>query len=409
MRYEEAVKLLTSQAKFQIKLGLERVNKMLNILDNPQNKIKVIHIAGTNGKGSVSSILSNILKHSGYKIGLYTSPHLVKYTERINVDGLDIKEETFTKYIEEICNLANEKDIELTEFEILTVCAFKYFFDEQVDIAIIETGLGGRLDATNTVNSPLLSIITSISLDHTDRLGNTIEKIAFEKAGIIKQNSNVIISVQNQGFKTIKKYAKRQNTTVFEVRNDIKTIFKDGQNHIFYNKKLYDFSLIGTYQNENTALVFSAIKFLQKNNISVNESAIEAGLKTVKWRARLEYIKEKNLIIDGAHNVDAAIKLKQSLDLYFPNQQKIFIYSTIDTKDYKGIAKTLFDKNDIIYYIDFNHKNAVPFDKYKKNVDWLNIKKLPKDELKNIINDKSLKIICGSLYMIGQLYYNVCS
>ena len=151
MRYEEAVKLLTSQAKFQIKLGLERVNKILNILDNPQNKIKVIHIAGTNGKGSVSSILSNILKHSGYKIGLYTSPHLVKYTERINVDGLDIKEETFTKYIEEICNLANEKDIELTEFEILTVCAFKYFFDEQVDIAIIETGLGGRLDATNVI------------------------------------------------------------------------------------------------------------------------------------------------------------------------------------------------------------------------------------------------------------------
>ena len=364
MNYEQAIKLLTSQAKFRIELGLERVKAILNIFDNPQNKIKIIHIAGTNGKGSVACSLANILKHAGYKTGLYTSPHIVKYTERIKINNIDISENNFAEYIEETCNLAEINNVDLTEFEILTISAFKYFYDEKVDIAVIETGLGGRFDATNAIKDPVLSIITSISLDHTDRLGNTIEEIAFEKSGIIKENSNVIISDKNKGFDVIRKQSEKKHSKVIEAKEEIITTLENEKNYIIYNNEKYEFGLIGTYQNQNTALILKAVEFLNSNNFGINKNSLEQGLKTVKWPARLEYIKEKNLIIDGAHNPDAAIELRKSLDFYFPNQKRTFIYSTLNTKDYISIAKILFNKDDIIYYLEFNHKNAVPFDIY---------------------------------------------
>ena len=187
MNYEQAKELLTSQGKFHIKLGLERVQAVLKLLKNPQDKVKIIHVAGTNGKGSVCSIVANILKCAGYKVGLYTSPHLVEYTERIRINNEEIPQNIFADYIEKICNLADEHEIHLTEFEILTVMAYKYFADNKVKIAVIETGLGGRFDATNVTKKTFISVITSISLDHTDRLGDTVEKIAFEKEGIIKR------------------------------------------------------------------------------------------------------------------------------------------------------------------------------------------------------------------------------
>lgn len=396
MNYNEAVQLLTSQAKFQIKLGLERVEKILSLLNNPQNDIKIIHIAGTNGKGSVASTLAKILECAGYKTGLYTSPHLVKYSERIKINSVDVSEDEFCKYIDDVCKLADKNSIDLTEFEILTVCAFKYFFDNNVDCAIIETGMGGRFDATNIVVKPLLEIITSISLDHTDRLGDTIDKIAYEKAGIIKENSAVIVSSDNLGFKVIEEVAKQKKAKLLKSQ-PLKTVFENGQNYLIDNDKKYEFSLIGTYQNKNMALVLESCRFLK-----ISESAVKQGLKTVKWHARLEYIKDKNLIIDGAHNPDASKELRKSLDLYFHEKKRIFIYSTLNTKDYYSIAKTLFRNEDEIYYLEFNHQNAVSFEEYRKNIDWLKINKI--NNIEEVISKKELKIICGSLYMIGELY-----
>lgn len=404
MKYEKAIELLTSQAKFQIKPGLERIGQVLKLLGNPQNKIKIIHIAGTNGKGSVCSALANILKCSGYKTGLYTSPHLIEYTERIKINSEDITKDSFANYTEQICNIADKNQIDLTEFEILTAAAFKYFYDEKVDIAIIETGMGGRFDATNTEENPIISIITSISFDHTDRLGDTIEKIAFEKAGIIKPNSNVIIAKDNKGFEVIKNFALRQNSKITQTPENIKTVFKDGKNYILYRDDEYEFSLLGTYQNKNMTLVFAAVEFLQKNGFNIKSADIKNGLKTLKWGARLQFIKGKNLIIDGAHNPDAAFELKKSLDYYFPGQKRTYIYSTLDTKNYTAIAKTLFRENDIVYYIEFEHKNAVKFEEYVKKVNWINVKKIDNTKINDILKEQSLKIVCGSLYMIGQFY-----
>ena len=391
MIYEQTVELLQSQGKFYINLGLERINNALEKLGNPQNDMKVIHIAGTNGKGSVASTLANILKYAGFRVGLYTSPHLVEYTERIKINNEEISKEDFAKYVSNICELADN----LTEFEILTAAAFKYFSDKKVDYIVLETGLGGRYDATNVCDKTL-AIITSISLDHTDRLGDTYEQIAYEKAGIIKENSTVITASYNNGFETIEQITKEKNSKLIPVNYEVEMIYENGINYAMINNQQYEFPLLGLYQKQNLALVLEACKVL---NISF--VAIEQGLKTAKWAARLEYKKEKNILIDGAHNPDSAKELRKSLDFYFKNEKKIFIYSTIDTKAYKAIADILFAPDDEIYYLNFNHRNAVSYEQYVKDVPHLNIKKV--ENLDELLRRKELKVITGSLYMIGEI------
>lgn len=400
MNYEQAKELLTSQGKFYINLGLERIQSILKLIGNPQEKIKIIHVAGTNGKGSVSSILANILKCAGYKTGLYTSPHLVEYIERIKINNIDISKEDFATYIEKICTIAEKKNIHLTEFEILTAIAFKYFADNKVKIAVIETGLGGRFDATNVCKKPILSIITSISLDHTDRLGNTIEKIAFEKAGIIKPKSTILTEISNKGFKIIKNTAEEKKVKLIVATNYVNMNYENGNNYVSIEDKKCEFPLLGLYQKANLSIVLQAVEFLK-----IKTEAVIEGLKTAKWPARLEFIKDKNLLIDGAHNPDAAKELRKSLDYYFNNQKRIFLYSTLNTKDYKEIAKILFNKDDEIYYYEFKNKNAISFEEYKNNTPQLrNIKQFNKDQLKEFLLKPELKVVTGSLYMIGELY-----
>lgn len=395
MNYEQAKELLTSQGKFYIKLGLERVQAVLNLLGNPQDKLKIVHVAGTNGKGSVCSIVANVLKCAGYKVGLYTSPHLVEYTERIRINNVEISRNDFANYVEQICNLADENNIHLTEFEILTVMAYKYFADNSIDVAIMETGLGGRFDATNVVINTYVSVITSISLDHLDRLGKTIKEISFEKAGIIKPSSIVVVGASNNGLNVIKKVANEKKSKLIIANDNIDMIFQNGKNHIRYNNKQYEFPLLGLYQKENLALVVKVLEYFE-----INEKAMEDGFKTVKWAARLEYFKDKNILVDGAHNPDAAIELKKCLDYYFKNQKRTYIYGTLNTKDFETIAKILFTEEDEIYYYEFNNKNAVTMAEYKEKLPNLNIKPFHND----VWEKDNLKIVTGSLYMIGELY-----
>ena len=249
MNYRESIKDITSVGKFHINLGLERIEKLLEILDNPQDKLRCIQVAGTNGKGSVCTMLSSILCEAGYKTGLYTSPHIFDYTERIKINNIDISKETFAKYYSLIISAAKDNNINPTEFEILTAMMFKYFADNDVDIAVIETGLGGRFDATNVLKTNLCAIITHIDLDHTDRLGDTKDKIAFEKAGIIKKDSIVITS---EGYEAIKDRADELNA-LFVLTSP------------FVQQEFFEaLSLKGVHQRENLALVLSAIQTLFK-------------------------------------------------------------------------------------------------------------------------------------------------
>lgn len=407
MTYRQTIKMLQSQGKFYINLGLERILAVLNLFGNPQNSLKIIHVAGTNGKGSVCSTIANILTHNGYKTGLYTSPHLVEYTERIKINNEQISKDDFTNYIENVCAIADVNNIDLTEFEILTAAAYKYFYDSKVDFAIMETGLGGRYDATNVCKQPVVSVITSISLDHTDRLGDTTDKIAYEKAGIVKENSKVVVNSDNIGLNVIERVSKEKNAKLIIAKDNINTTFENEINYVVYNEKKYEFPLLGLYQRQNLSLIFKTIEELP---CKISEEGLREGLKTVKWNARLQYIKDKNLIIDGAHNPAAAAELKKSLDYYFKNQKRIFIYSTINTKDYVGIAKVLFNPEDEIYYLNFNYKTAVPFEEYKKKVNFLsNIKQINKENIPSVLEKNGLKILTGSFYMIGEILsdYNV--
>lgn len=395
--YEKSIELLTSNARFRIELGLERIEKILKLLGNPQDDFKIIHIAGTNGKGSVCAITAKILECAGFKTALYTSPHLVDYTERMKINSKDISKDDFAHTITLTLEAADKNQIELTEFEILTAAAFKYFSDQKIDYALIETGLGGRFDATNvSTKNKILSVITSISIDHKNILGDRIEKIAFEKAGIIKKNIPTIVSEENKGFLVIKEQAEKLNSPLLTPKNKVKIEFDEKKNYAVFKEKKYEFSLLGLFQKENLELVFEICKYL-----NISENAIEQGLKNVQWNSRFQFIKDKNLIIDGAHNEGAAKVLRESLDFYFPAQKRTFIYGSMNTKEYQKVAEVLFRPEDTVYFYKFKDKRAISFEDFK--VCCPNAKEIKYIENPKQTQNDRITIACGSFYVTGEV------
>lgn len=375
--YNKAIELLTSQGKFYINLGLDRISAVLGLLGNPQDKLKCIHVAGTNGKGSVCAIIAAILSKAGIKTGLYTSPHIFEYTERIQINGFNISKEDFAKYLFEICEIADKNNIHLTEFEILTAVMFKYFADNDVDVVVLETGLGGRFDATNVIKSNLCSIITHIDLDHTERLGNTKSKIAFEKAGIIKPDCPVFTC---EGYEEIKDKADECNSLFVMV-----TPFEDTSN----------LSLKGSCQQENLSLALAAVRYLFPQ---IPENLIQEALKDIKHPCRFQICRE-DLIVDASHNPNGAAALRESLDFYYPDKPRCFVFGCLRNKDYKKMMEILFSKGDDIYFYHFNNKNSCSIKELQEAFEFpskifTSLEQLPQN---------SLKIICGSFYMLNEI------
>ena len=407
VNYTNAVNLLTSQEKFHICLGLERVAAVLELMGSPQDDCPVIHVAGTNGKGSVSCMLAGILSAAGYKVGLFTSPHIIKYTERIKICGEDIPESAFADLIFEISSLSKKHDIYLTEFEMLTVLAFKWFSRSGCDICVVETGLGGRLDSTNVIKKNVLSVITSISYDHVDRLGDTIEKIAYEKAGIIKSGCPVLISSQNKGYQVAAARAAEVGSFVLSPVQEADLKFLNGTNYAYINGKRYEFGLLGLWQKENLELVYAAVEYLRAKDYSISEDAFSRALRSVFWSCRFQYIKELNLIIDGAHNPDAARVLRESLDFYFPTESRRWVYAALKTKDYASIVQTLFKPGDEVYLYDFHYPNAASCQEIGKFING-DYKIIESQDVSGLFEQEGLTVLTGSFYMIGE-YLNLNS
>lgn len=386
---KDAKEILTSSAKFHINLGLERTYDALNKLSNPQNEMEFIHVAGTNGKGSVCAMLNEILcthfSGTDIKVGLFTSPHLFSYCERIKINDKDISKADLDSYI----NRASAQNRELTEFEILTVAALLYFREQNVKYVILEVGLGGRFDSTNVIEKPLCSIITTIDFDHTARLGNTIDEIAYQKAGIIKKNCPAVFAQNNAGYATLKKCADETQAKVFAVKNPVIR----GQ---------YELALLGDYQFENLALV---LKCLQTLPFAIAEDTIKTALKSVRWKFRLEYDKEKNLLIDGAHNPSGIKSLREFLDKNFKHEKITFIFGCLNNKDYENMLKTLVRKEDEFYFYEFDYPNALKYENLPKSVK--SYAKICKNPYEIIENRNGLCVVCGSLYMLGSLF-NPC-
>ena len=316
---------------------------------------------------------------------------MFSYCERIKVNNENISQDELDKYIK----IASDSQDELTEFEILTVAAFLYFKDKNVKYVVLEVGLGGKFDSTNVIKNTLCSVITTIDYDHTARLGNTIEEIAYQKAGIIKQNCPVVIGCDNLGLDVVKKYASDFNAPLYEVKSLVKPSFST----ISINNKEYDFSLLGDYQTKNLALALETLKHLP---FKVSEETLKIALKNVRWKFRLEYDKEKKLLIDGAHNPSGIKALREFLDKYFPDDKKTFIFGCLNNKDYENMLNELILPDDEFYFYEFDYPNALKFEQLPNKI---------KARAKRVLNPfeilesrKNLKIVCGSLYMLGKLF-----
>lgn len=362
---------------------LERMNAILEELGKPHEDLRVIHVAGSKGKGSTCAITACILKESGYKVGLYTSPHLMDFRERIRI--LDKGQETMDKrqgtrdrgqdvfegmigegdlgeIVDKIKPIAEKfRDHEtlgkLSFFEIVTACAFLYFKKRKVDVAVLETGLGGRLDATN-VAMPLISGITNISLEHTDKLGDTLAKIAREKAGIIKDEREVISASQEKEVSmVIRKTCARRNAKLYEVGRDIKysILNSNEKSQIFdlsgpgYHYESLEMNLIGAHQVENASIAISMLKLMGSDKFNIKENAIRKGLKNSLWPGRLQVIqKNPYIVLDGAHNLASAKLLVNSVKRLFSYDKLICIFGMSSDKDIKGVSSILDRMSDII-------------------------------------------------------------
>lgn len=424
MDYNEALQFIHESHKFGMKLGLDNIKKLLELLGNPQDNLNVIHVAGTNGKGSTCSFISSILKESGYKVGLYTSPFLETFTERIRINGENIPKEEVSKIIllikEKIEQMVNEGYSYPTEFEIVTAMAFYYFKQEKVDFVVLEVGLGGRYDATNVVDKPIASVITSISLDHTRVLGDTLDKIAFEKGGIIKENSPTIVyPQQQQASEVIKNICIQKKSTYIECDFNNIEIKSSSINCQVYNcsingKKLSDLEikLIGDHQIKNSIVALNVIDYLNDIKITnISEEHIKKGLLETNWPGRIEKISENPMvIIDGAHNEEGAKSLSDSIDKYFKDKNKILVIGMLEDKDIDSVLSLLIPKFNKVIATTPNNPRAIDANKLKEKIDNYNVDVTCKPNIKDAIdyaleisNEEDIIISAGSLYMIGNI------
>ena len=413
-----AEKILTSSEKFHIELGLGRISRILELLGNPEKNLKIIHVAGSNGKGSTCAILEEIFVQAGLKTGKFTSPHLFSYCERIAVNKEPISDAEFDELIEKISALDFENKIGLTEFEILTAAGFLYFNQKACDIVILEVGLGGRLDSTNVIANPLVSIVTSISLEHKERLGDTIEKIAYEKAGIFKKGSPAVFLKENKGYETLKKEALRLGARVYEAKTiDIK------EKRAIINGENVEFALLGQHQGENLALALCAVDILNETkvlSVNIDFETVKKALSKVKWKFRLEEVEYKGnkLLIDACHNPDGARVLAEYLDENYKNKKIKLIFGCLKNKDYKAVLEHLLSKdNRRLRFYEFDYPNALKYEDLMENLADCptevlrraaeNVEKIenPYEEMSK--NDADLTVVCGSIYMLGQLFKDI--
>jgi len=345
MTYQKSISYLYGLQKFGIKFGLTNISTLLTSINSPQRNVPCIHIAGTNGKGSTSAFLAYILSKGGYKVGLYTSPHLTSFTERIKINSHEISKKDVTRLTLLLRNKAENIDC-ITYFEFVTAMALLYFAEQKVDLCILEVGMGGRLDATNVV-SPLVSIITNISKEHEYYLGHSLLKIANEKAGIIKKKSVLITgATQTKVLSLFKERCQTLQTRFYQLGRDfsLKTI---KQGYLSYRGIKYKLdgikiALLGDHQLNNAAIALAAVEILRDKGYHIGDRAMYQGLRNVYWPGRLEAVKNSPLVIlDGAHNPAAMKNLKKALVKYFNFKKLILILGIMEDKNIKGMIKEI--------------------------------------------------------------------
>lgn len=410
--------IFTLKAVDHKRAPLVLMREVLALINNPQDRLRAIHLAGSNGKGSTVNALREMLHNAGYKVGAFTSPHLERVNERMTINGNPISDARFLHYMNktaEIIETHYEGDFP-SFFEVVTLIMFQYFADEEVDIALIETGLGGRLDATNVIK-PLISIITTISLEHTAFLGDTLAKVAFEKAGIIKENTPVVVGVKSEEALTvIGEVANKRLAPCLVLGKDF-TVENIDQGtsiqHFNYRKANEEMvavplKMAGPHQINNASLAITAILTLRENGaIDISDESIRQALAKAQWAGRFEQL-PGNIILDGAHNSEGTAALIQTLKTVYPNQNYRFIYAALSDKDH---AKSIALMDSIATSVAFTQielPNAMPADQLAAlstnankmyNANWREIVQSMLDQR----NNEDIIVITGSLYFIAEI------
>ena len=412
---------LSTFSKFTKDPNLDAMEYLMEKFDNPQKKLKIIHVAGTNGKGSICEMLASVLENTEYKVGKFISPHLIRFNDGIYINNKEITDEEVEEILiplsKEITNYNKTHKVPVKWFEAITSLSLIYFAKNNCDIAILETGLGGTTDCTNIVDS-MVSIIGNIGYDHVDILGNTIEKIATHKAGIIKENSDTVFVKQEECVNSIiENTCKEKKATLHLVNSDEIQNYSynlDLQKFDYKEYKDVEINLKGKAQINNAAEVLECIDILKNKGYKISKEAIYNGLKSVVHKARLETLSQNPVIIfDGGHNENAIKNLRQNVEQYFSQCKKVYIISLLKTKDYKTIIKNICKEKDSIFIFTSGNdkKRYVSKEKlYKEAKKYLNDINMYKYELKDAINickkaySDRVILIVGSFYV----YKTVC-
>ncbi len=423
MKYEEALDFIHGTYAFGIKLGLDNIGKLLDYMGNPQDQLKFVHIAGTNGKGSTSNMISNTLVHSGYKVGLFISPFLEEFTERIQINGIQIPKDELGR-VTTIVKQAIDKMLldgspHPSEFEVVTAIGFQYFYDEKVELVVLEVGMGGRFDATNIIKNPEIAIITSIALDHMLYLGDSIEVITVEKAGIIKENTHVVLYPQGEKIQNqIQDICNERSATLHRVNLDsldMKSSSLQGQELSYKggkNLKAFDFSLslLGTHQIYNCITAITALDVLIDKGYSISEESIQKSMPTIKFPGRFELLATSpTIIIDGAHNENGIDSLINTVISYM--DKKVFlVLGVLEDKDFRPMIEKLSQITNKIYTVTPNNPRAMTSIDLAYHISII----IPEVEVRPVSSIKEAAILAtkgapddvfifvGSLYMIGE-------
>ncbi len=369
MNYTEAIEYIHSVSWVFCKPGLERIRELCTALGEPQKGMRFVHVAGTNGKGSFCSMLSKILEREGLRVGLFTSPYIRFFNERMQVNSQPISDEVLAELTTLVRPYAEAMTDKPTEFELISAIAFEYFKRERCDIVVLEAGMGGRLDSTNVIDSPVLSVITGIALDHTAFLGDTVEKIAAEKAGIVKNGVPVLFGGTHDGAKeVIRSKAREKGSELFVTDYSALAVTGatlDGTHFDFGVWKNMKINLLGLYQPRNAVSVLTAVEILRKYGIQISDRAVREGLLDARWQARFEIIAHEPLtIFDGAHNPEGIDSAVESIKHYFGDERVYVLSGVLQDKDYGHIAGKICGVADKVFTMTPDNPRALSAEKY---------------------------------------------
>lgn len=415
MTYKEALDYIHSVERFGSRPGLSRITELLEKLGEPHKDMKFVHIAGTNGKGSCAAMCASILKTAGYKTGLFTSPYIFRFNERMQINGKQIEDEVLAEVVEKVKAAADAMEDHPTEFELMTAAAMLWYKQEKCDIVVLEVGLGGRFDATNIIDSPEVAIIMNIGLDHVSVLGDNVEQIAFEKSGIIKPGCDVVLYQQDEAVSEVIRRRCDEEAAKLHIADfdAIKPEFDSLMGQSFkYRDEIYALPLLGSHQLKNAAVVLETVEVLRARGWKLEQSDVEHGVYAVSWPGRFELINdEPEFIVDGGHNPQCAQSVRDNLLHYFPGVHRVLLVGVLKDKDFESLADILDEAADEYVCISPNNPRALPagelaasLEKYGKKV---SVCDSIEDGVETAMDIAAARngMVCavGSLYSVGDI------